>query len=89
MKTETIENLATDDFNRLVTDFIAREDDRIEPSTFLKAMAELERNRGIKELELTGRVVGGEIIFDTPAPIPVINNTIYIGDMKMTLRLRA
>ncbi|MEK7830050.1 MAG: hypothetical protein AAB401_03145 [Acidobacteriota bacterium] len=89
MKTETIENLATDDFNRLVTDFIAREDDRIEPSTFLKAMAELERNRGIKEVELTGRVVGGEIIFDTPAPIPVINNTIYIGDMKMTLRLRA
>ena len=52
-------------------------------------MAELERARAVKEVELTGRVVNGEIIFDTPAPLLVEPNTLYIGDTKVTLKLRA
>ncbi len=88
MAKETIGDLTTDEFNQLVENFIDREDDRIEPTTFLKAMAALERKRGTKEVELTGRVVNGEIIFDTPTPLPVIKNTLYIGDTKVTLRLR-
>ena len=40
------------------------------------------------DLELSGRVVNGEIIFDTPAPLPVSNSTLYVGDTKITLRLR-
>jgi hypothetical protein len=88
MTKETIDDLTTDEFNQLINNFITREDDRIEPSTFLKAMAEVERKRAVKEVELTGRVVSGEIIFDMPTPLPVDNNTIYVGDTKITLTLR-
>jgi hypothetical protein len=83
-----MDDLTTEEFNQLIDNFIAREDDRIEPSTFLKAMAELERRRAVREVELTGCLVNGEVIFDTPAPLPVGRNTIYFGDMKMTLKLR-
>lgn len=89
MAEETIQDLTTEDFNQLVEGFIAREDDRIEPSVFLKAVVELERKRAIKEVELTGQVVNGEVIFDTPAPLPVETNTLYVGDTKVTLRLRS
>jgi hypothetical protein len=85
---ETIQDLTTEDFNQLVEGFIAREDDRIEPSVFLKAIVELERKRAIKEVELTGQVINGEVIFDAPAPLPVEANTLYVGDTKVTLKLR-
>ena len=88
MEKETLADLTTDEFDQLIDDFIAREDDRIEPSTFLLAMAELERKRAIREVELTGSLVNGQIIFDTPAPLPVGANTVYVGELKMTLRLR-
>jgi hypothetical protein len=88
MSEETIQDLTTEDFNQLIDDFVSREDDRIEPSIFLTAMAELERARAVREVELTGRVVNGEIIFDTPAPLLVEPNTLYVGDTKVTLKLR-
>jgi predicted nucleotidyltransferase len=87
-KEEMIEDLTTDEFNQLVDNFIAREDDRIEPSTFLMAMAELEQKRAVNEVELTGVVVNDQIIFDEPAALPVSANTIYVGDLKMILKLR-
>ena len=89
MAKETFEELSTDEFNQLVDEFITREDDRIAPSTFLKAVAKLERRRTAREVELTGRVVNGEVIFDTPAPLLVETNTLYVGDTKVRLRLRS
>ena len=47
MTKETIADLSTEEFKELVENFIQREDDRIEPSTFLKAMEELERQRKV------------------------------------------
>ncbi len=88
MEKQTIEELTTEEFNQLVNRFMEREDDRIEPSTFLRAAAELEARRTSREVELTGRVINGEVVFDLPAPLPVATNTIYVGDLKMRLKLR-
>ena len=88
MQKETISDLTTAEFNQMVETFIDREDDRIEPSTFLKAIAELEHQHSVKSVELTGQVVNGTVIFDTPAPLPVVNNTFYIGDTKVKLILQ-
>lgn len=88
MEKETLAELTTDEFNQLIDGFIARADDRLEPATFLSAMAELEQRRAVREIELTGSFVNGQIIFDTPAPLPVGANTVYLGDLKMTLKLR-
>ncbi|MGH9838319.1 MAG: hypothetical protein ACREEM_06010 [Blastocatellia bacterium] len=43
MAKETMEDLTTDECNQLIDNFIAREDDRIEPTTFLKAMKEIRQ----------------------------------------------
>lgn len=48
------------------------------------AAAQLSQN----EVELSGRLVNGEIIFDVPAPLPVSTNTLYVGDTKIKLNLR-
>jgi hypothetical protein len=47
MSEETTQHLTTEEFNQLVDDFVAREDDRIEPSVILTAMAELERAHAV------------------------------------------
>lgn len=46
---ETLAELTTDEFNQLINGFIAREDDRLAPSTFLQALAELEQRRAVNE----------------------------------------
>ena len=88
MEKETLVELTTDEFDQLLEGYITRDDDRIEPSVFLSALTELEQRRPVNEIELSGSFVNGQIIFDTPAPLPVSANTVYVGDTKMTLKLR-
>jgi hypothetical protein len=87
MAREIIGDLTTSEFDQLIENFITREDDRITPSVFLAAMAELERRQATQEVELTGRLVNGDVEFDTPAPLPVDTNTIYVGDTRVKLKL--
>jgi hypothetical protein len=89
MAHESIGDLTTSEFDQLIENFITREDDRITPSVFLTVMAELERRQAIQEVELTGRVVNGDVVFDTPAPLLVETNTIYVGDTRVKLKLWA
>jgi hypothetical protein len=89
MAREAVGELTTNEFEQLIENFITREDDRITPSVFLTAMAELEQRQAIQEVELTGRLVNGDVVFDTPAPLPVDKNTIYVGDTRVTLKLWA
>ena len=88
MPEEVLEDLSADEFDALLAGFIGREDDRIEPSVFLKAVAELEGRPSQGEVELAGRLVNGDVIFDTPSPLPVGTNTLYVGGTRVTLRLR-
>ena len=53
MGKETLAELTTDEFNQLLEGYLTRADDRIEPSAFLSALAELEQH----EIELSGSVV--------------------------------
>jgi hypothetical protein len=77
------------EFDELVEHFIERGKDRVTPQTFLQVMADVAAQRSQHEVELSGRVVNGEIIFDLPAPLPVATNTLYVGETKITLKLRA
>lgn len=53
MQKETLAELTTDEFDQLLEGYITREDDRIEPSVFLSALAELEQRRTLNEVELS------------------------------------
>ena len=88
MDDKTIATMNDAEFDALVEQFIERGEDRVTPQTFLQVMTHVAEQRSQHEVELSGRVVNGEIIFDIPAPLPVSNNTLYVGDTKITLRLR-
>ncbi len=88
MDDKTIATMDEAEFDVLVEHFIKRGEDRVMPQTFLQVMTDVAAQHSQHEVELSGRVVNGEIIFDVPASLPVSNNTLYVGDTKITLRLR-
>lgn len=88
MNDKTIATMDETEFDALVEQFIERGADRVTPQTFLQVMTDVAAERSQHEVELSGRVVNGEIIFDTPAPLPVGANTLYVGDTKVKLNLR-
>ncbi len=88
MADKTISNMSDEEFDALVEQFIERGEDKVTLPTFLQVMADVAEQRAQREVELTGRVVNGKVIFDTPTPLPVVHNTIYVGDTKIVLKLR-
>jgi predicted nucleotidyltransferase len=88
MKAQTFDELSQEEFNQLIDGFIERGDDEMELSTFFTVMHELELKRCSKVIELEGEIVDDKIVFDTPAPLPVRPNEIYVGDTKIVLKLR-
>lgn len=88
MNDRTIANMDETEFDTLLEQFIERSEDQVTPQTFLHVMTDVAAERSQHEVELSGRVVNGEIIFDLPAPLPVSANTLYVGDTKIKLNLR-
>jgi hypothetical protein len=88
MADKTITNMSEEEFGALVEQFIERGEDKVMLPTFLSVMADITEQRKTRELELTGCFVNGELYFDTPTPLPVGKNTIYVGDTKIVLKLR-
>jgi hypothetical protein len=88
MNKKTIATMNEDEFDALINGFIERGEDQVTPSTFLQVMADVAAQRSQREVELSGCVVNGEIIFDQPAALPVGANTLYVGDTKVKLNLR-
>ena len=88
MDDKTIATMNDAEFDALVEHFIERGEDRVPPQTFLQVMMDVAEQRSQHEVELSGRVVNGEIIFDLPAPLAVGTNTLYVGETKITLKLR-
>ena len=88
MANKTIANMSEEEFGNLVEQFIERGEDKVTLPTFLSIMADIAEQRKEREVELSGRVVNGELIFDPPTPLPVAKNTIYVGDTKIVLKLQ-
>jgi len=63
-----MENMSEEEFDDLIEHFISRGQDKIELPTFLQVMADLADKKKQREIELSGQVVDGEVIFDSPTP---------------------
>jgi hypothetical protein len=88
MAKKTIASMSDREFDELLEQFIERGEDKITLPTFLQVMSDIAARRKPHEVELSGRLVNGEVIFDSPAPLVVDKSTIYIGDTKVKLNLR-
>lgn len=71
MDDKTITTMNDEEFAEMVEHFIARGEDQVTPQTFLQVMTDVDEERSQREVELSGRIVNGEIIFDLPALLPV------------------
>jgi hypothetical protein len=67
MDDQTIATMNDAEFDALVDRFIERGEDQVTPQTFLQVLTDVAEQRSQHEVELSGRVVNGEIIFDLPA----------------------
>ena len=88
MSERTFADLSGEEFDQLIEGFIERDDDRIELSTFLEAMAAIEAQSLQQVIELSGTFDHGNVVFDSPAPLPVGRNEVTVGDTKIVLKLR-
>lgn len=88
MDDKTMATMNDAEFDALVNRFIERGEDQMTQQTFLQVVTDVAERRSQREVELSGRGVNGEIIFDLPAPLPVGANTLYVGDTKIILNLR-
>jgi len=66
MNNKTIATMNEDESNALVDGFIEHGGAQMMPQTFLQVMADIADQRSRREVELSGRIVNGEIIFDQP-----------------------
>jgi hypothetical protein len=88
MAKKTIASISDRAFDGLLEQFIERGEDKITLPAFLQVMSDVAAQRKPHEVELSGRLVNGEVIFDSPAALVAEKNTIYVGDTKVTLNLR-
>lgn len=88
MAEKTINTMNEAEFEALVERFIEHGPAPVTAKTFFEVMADVAEEHKQREVELSGRVVNGEVIFDNPAPFPLAKNTFYVGDTKITLNLR-
>lgn len=88
MDNKTLATMDEDEFDGLIENFIIRGEDHVTPQTFLQVMQDVAEQHSQHEIELSGRVINGEIIFDLPAALPVNTNTLYVGNTKVKLKLR-
>ncbi len=85
------DGLQTDEFEKMVGDFIDREDPDAMSLAALDKAGRLElAQMAATNVELTGVIQGGQIIFDPPpdAPIIVKGNELLIGGLRLVVKLR-
>lgn len=61
---KTIANMSDEGFDALVEQFIKRGEDKVTLPTFLQVMADIAKQRAQHEVELTGRMINGQVIFE-------------------------
>lgn len=88
---DLFDGLQTNEFEKMVGNFIDREDPDAMSPTALDEAGRLELEQmAATNVELTGVIQEGQIIFDPPpdAPIVVHGNELVIGGLRLVVNLR-
>ncbi|MEK7830101.1 MAG: hypothetical protein AAB401_03400 [Acidobacteriota bacterium] len=76
-------------FDQAFTQFIAQDEEQITPPTFFQTLAEIERERTTKTIELQAEMVNGQLQF-TPSPeLSVRGNEIVLGEQRIVVHVSA
>jgi hypothetical protein len=74
-------------FDKAFGQFIRRPEERMTPKTFFQVLAEIERERGRKTIELQARLIGGELEFQPSPDVTVHGNEIVVGNQRIVVRV--
>jgi hypothetical protein len=88
MVAKTIDEMSEAEFESLLDDVTDAKFDQVTPEAFVTAMGALEVYQNPRTVELSGTYANGEVVFDTPAMLPVQKNAITIGQTTIIVKLR-
>jgi hypothetical protein len=74
-------------FEKAFAHFLRQGEEKITPKTFFQVLAEIERERAQKPIELRARVVGGKLQFEPSPEIPVHDNEIIVGNQRIVVNV--
>ncbi|MGH9842724.1 MAG: hypothetical protein ACREEM_28605 [Blastocatellia bacterium] len=74
-------------FDKAFAKFIRQGEEKITPPTFFQVLAEIERERAQKTIELQAEIVDGQLQF-TPSPeLTVSGNEIWFGPQRIVVHV--
>jgi hypothetical protein len=74
-------------FDKAFAGFIRRGEEKITPQTFFQTLAEIERERTQKTIELRADIVDGQLQFAPSPDISVRGNEIIVGRQRIVVHV--
>lgn len=74
-------------FDRAFAAFIRRREEKVSAKTFFQVLAEIEKERTEKTIELRAKVVGKTLRFEPSAELCVHENEILVGGQRIVVRV--
>lgn len=74
-------------FDKAFAEFIRRGEERITPKTFFQILAEIERERVQRTIELRAKIVEGKLQFEPSPEVSVHDNEIVLGNQRIVVKV--
>jgi hypothetical protein len=74
-------------FDKAFRQFVRRPEEKMTPKTFFQVLAEIERERAQKTIEVHARMVGGQLQFEPSPDVRVKGNEILVGNQRIVVRV--
>ena len=74
-------------FDQAFAQFIAQDEEPITASTFFQTLAEIERERAHKTIELQAEIVNGQLQFAASPELSVRGNEILLGQQRIVVHV--
>lgn len=74
-------------FDKAFAKFITQGEEKITPLTFFQALAEIERERAQKTIDLQAVIVNGQLRFAPSPELSVHANEIWLGNQRIVVHV--
>lgn len=74
-------------FDKAFSGFIRRGEEKVTPKTFFQALAEIERERVQRTIELRAKIVKGKLQFEPSPEVSVHDNEIVLGNQRIVVKV--
>lgn len=74
-------------FDKAFGEFIRRGEEKITPKTFFRVLADIERERVQRTVELRAKIVEGRLRFEPSPEISVRDNEIVLGNQRIVVKM--